>query len=399
MSHIHSLRLLLLVPLLLLSGCGQERAVATPAQLQARLAATSTINRTLYQQVVARMLKRLDADVAAGRQPRIDVLALSGGAEWGAFGAGFLHAWSQIPASDPRAMPQFDLVTGISTGALIAPYALIGDTQTLSRIDDLYRTSRPAFAKKQLWGFLGSQSGFYDISELEAAIRADLDATVVPGLRTLVGSNRAVLVASADLDLGVLRLWDVEQEAATSVDRLYAVERSAIAIPAAFDPVALDDSLYADAGVLMQFIALADPQVLASTLQRWNTAHPQTPAQLRQWIIVNNKPHEPLVTVQPKWTECLPRGMNLTIKSGIIGPITTMTLQAQLLRSQGIDVELRWISIPPDLPIDPALPPFDSRITVPLSDLGRRLGASQDGWQTKPPRFTEREWNDPSPAP
>lgn len=384
------LRLVLPALALLLAACGTQRQEALPAELHARLESAGVAHRALVDGVTARMLARLDAALAAGRDPVINVLMLSGGAEWGAFGAGFLHAWSRIPAPDPRAMPEFDLVTGISTGALIAPYALIGDSAALARVDDLYRTCRPAYAQRRLWGFLGEKRGFYDIGELEAAIRADLVSTVAPGLGRLADRNRAAVVAAADLDLGLLRLWDLTREAAT-LDRLFTIQRAAIAIPGAFDPVEIDGALYADAGVLMQFIALADPEALASALGRWNAVHPATPARLRQWIIINNKPHEPLRTIQPRWTDSLPRSMALMVKSGVVGPLTAISLQADLLRRQGFDVEVRWIAIPPDLAIDPEMPPFDERVTVPLSDLGRRLGAEQSAWRTAPPRFAERE--------
>jgi hypothetical protein len=54
-------------------------------------------------------------------QPTSNVLAISGGAEDGAFGAGLLVGWS-----DAGARPSFDLVTGVSSGALIAPFAFFG---------------------------------------------------------------------------------------------------------------------------------------------------------------------------------------------------------------------------------------------------------------------------------
>jgi hypothetical protein len=54
-----------------------------------------------------------------------DVLVLSGGGELGAFGAGFLSGWGQIKQGEYR-RPDFDSVSGISTGALIAPFAFVG---------------------------------------------------------------------------------------------------------------------------------------------------------------------------------------------------------------------------------------------------------------------------------
>ena len=56
-----------------------------------------------------------------GRRPVVNFLALSGGGSDGAFGAGVLCGWT---ASGKR--PEFDLVTGVSTGALTAPFAFLG---------------------------------------------------------------------------------------------------------------------------------------------------------------------------------------------------------------------------------------------------------------------------------
>ena len=68
--------------------------------------------------------------------PEMQLVAVSGGGENGAFGAGLLCGWSEHGTR-----PVFELATGVSTGALIAPFAFLGsgyDPQLTSR---LYRTS------------------------------------------------------------------------------------------------------------------------------------------------------------------------------------------------------------------------------------------------------------------
>ncbi|MBV8699995.1 MAG: patatin-like phospholipase family protein, partial [Bradyrhizobium sp.] len=52
---------------------------------------------------------------------QLNMLAISGGAEDGAFGAGVLSGWG-----DAGNRPSFDLVTGVSSGALIAPFVFLG---------------------------------------------------------------------------------------------------------------------------------------------------------------------------------------------------------------------------------------------------------------------------------
>src|SRR3954467_11082700 len=71
---------------------------------------------------------------ADGPLPPAHFLAISGGGGDGAFGAGLLCGWS-----DSGTMPAFKLVTGISTGAMIAPFAFLGGRYT-DRLREIYTT-------------------------------------------------------------------------------------------------------------------------------------------------------------------------------------------------------------------------------------------------------------------
>ena len=68
--------------------------------------------KTTTEQLLARTKREYD-EFASGRgpEPVINVLIISGGGDWGAFGAGFLKGWRRVPAG-PMAEPQFDVVTG-----------------------------------------------------------------------------------------------------------------------------------------------------------------------------------------------------------------------------------------------------------------------------------------------
>jgi predicted acylesterase/phospholipase RssA len=77
-----------------------------------------------------------------GTDETFDILVLSGGGALGAFGAGFLEGWGEIDSNGtPR--PDFDSVSGISTGALIAPFAFVGTDEAYSEIVELYRNPDP----------------------------------------------------------------------------------------------------------------------------------------------------------------------------------------------------------------------------------------------------------------
>lgn len=376
-----------LLALIACAGCSGGRAELPRDELYRRLERAGTANLDLIRDMHARIGRTLDADVAAGRKPSIDILSLSGGGDWGAYGSGFLRAWSQIPADDPRAMPDFDLITGISTGALIAPYAYLG---MYDRVDELYRGSSTDWAREHTLYGLISGNALYDISGLEDRIRDELVQTLAPALRAKADQQRSLVVATADLDLGLMRLWDL-QAIAADPERLFQVQRAAIAIPAAFEPVLIDGTLQADAGVLMQLIAVGRVQGMIDALEGWNRTHPGTPARLRHWVVVNNRTHEPPATVQPTWHGSLMRTSNMMLKAGVIAPLKNLALRTQVLRNRGIDAEFHWTAIPPDFPIDETLNPFDPRTTCALSDLGRKVALSATPWQEKAPLYLQHQ--------
>jgi hypothetical protein len=92
----------------------------------------------------------------------------------GAFGAGVLKGWSRVHG--PRATPEFDVVTGVSTGALIAPFAFLGDAPSLDTMVELYRHPRPDLVK-QRWPlyFLPAHESFATVPGLERELRARVD--------------------------------------------------------------------------------------------------------------------------------------------------------------------------------------------------------------------------------
>ena len=104
--------------------------------MKRRCASDAEIIKTLpvrLGQALERTKVKYDQYVAGETKapPVFNALIISGGGDWGAFGAGYLKGWQRIPAVHPLAMPEFDVVTGVSTGTLIAPFAFLGDTQSI----------------------------------------------------------------------------------------------------------------------------------------------------------------------------------------------------------------------------------------------------------------------------
>ncbi|HEX4795811.1 MAG TPA: patatin-like phospholipase family protein, partial [Humisphaera sp.] len=140
--------------LLGLGACSPEpRPERTREQLVEAREKASQANQESGKALLARFLTRAKVqydDYAAGRRaqpPTVDFLIISGGGDWGAFGAGFLKGWRKLQPDSALAQPDFAAVTGVSTGALIAPFAFLNTDDAISRIADLYRNPKPDWVK------------------------------------------------------------------------------------------------------------------------------------------------------------------------------------------------------------------------------------------------------------
>lgn len=97
--------------------------------------------RDALQAVQREKVALATAGKAAGPLPPANFLAISGGGDAGAFGAGLLVGWT---AHGTR--PEFKVVTGVSTGALIAPFAYLGP-----RYDDTLRQVYTSIGPKDVY--------------------------------------------------------------------------------------------------------------------------------------------------------------------------------------------------------------------------------------------------------
>jgi hypothetical protein len=241
--------------LVLGAGCAGVRQARPAAELlaqrQAHDAEQAEKGRAFRQRVVERLKARYDAHPEAPLM--YDILVLSGGGDWGAFGAGVLKGWSRVHG--PLAMPEFDVVTGVSTGALIAPFAFLGDASSLDTIVDLYRHPRPDLVK-QRWPlyFLPANESFATVPGLESELRGRVDMAMMRRIADATRQGRFLLVNTTDVDDGGSWVWDVGGEAQRAVetgdvDRVHRILLASSGIPGAFPFRVIDGSLYVDGGV------------------------------------------------------------------------------------------------------------------------------------------------------
>ena len=143
-------------------------------------------------------------------RPVVEILALSGGGGDGAFGAGVLTGWSERGDR-----PEFEVVTGVSAGAIIAPFAYLGPRYdgALREIWTKYQTSQIATAQI-LPGILGGAS-LADNAPLEDLIARYADKRLLREIAAEYRKGRMLFVLTTNLDAQRPVVWNLGEIAAS----------------------------------------------------------------------------------------------------------------------------------------------------------------------------------------
>jgi len=186
-------------------------------------------------------------------------LALSGGGANGAFGAGFLKGWSE---SGTR--PEMVIVAGISTGALIAPYAFLGSSYD----DDLERlftnmATGDLVAERALIRGLFSDA-LYDTRRLRDMLRWEIDEHMILEIAREYRRGRRLLIGTTNLDSKRPVIWNIGAIAQIGTQEANQLIRdvilASVSIPGVFPPVRIKvkvgdqvyDEIHVDGGVSTQ---------------------------------------------------------------------------------------------------------------------------------------------------
>lgn len=336
---------------------------------------------------------------AHGVEPTFDVLILSGGGDYGAFGAGVLKGWGNV--TDPAfRRPQFDVVTGVSTGALIAPFAFVGTEEAYDLAYYAYREPKPQwFRLRRLGAILLARKSFYDNSGLRHEIRTCMDDRMMQAIAKEREANRVLLIGTTNLDLGMLTMWDATRLAHEAVagrrddSTFHNVILASTAIPAVFPPVKIDGDLYVDGGVTRNIAYATDQEFADSAVNIWKKEYPvRQPPKWRVWVIINKQLGTAPEHLLPSWPAVMSRSLDLSIRASTINSLKSLALATQYLHLRdGVDVELRVMAIPDDWK-PPVKGPFKKETMNSLAELGYQLGADPGSWRTTIP-------NPESPSP
>jgi len=194
---------------------------------------------TEQEQALVREAKSLGVS-RGGVLPNAQYLSLSGGGDKGAFGAGLLVGWT---AHGDR--PKFKLVTGVSTGALTAPFAFLGPEYDAA-LTDVYTNIDPSkvFKKRFLPLAALMQDAMADTSPLFGTISHYINEEMLAKIAAEYEKGRLLLIQTTDLDAGLPVLWNIGAIAASghpsAADLICRILLASASIPAAFPPVLFD---------------------------------------------------------------------------------------------------------------------------------------------------------------
>ncbi len=179
------------------------------------------------------------------RGQRIDALALSGGGQNGAYGVGLIKGWREA------GIPRFSVVTGVSTGALVASHVFL-DSAEADEVMARFYTSvqrRDILCERNFLVGLTSDS-FMSMEPLERLIESVISDDVIDEVAVASeGGRRLLLIGTVNLDTGGYRIWDMGAMARSRQYVKYrAVLRASAGPPVAVPPVPLEGGMHCDGG-------------------------------------------------------------------------------------------------------------------------------------------------------
>jgi hypothetical protein len=318
---------------------------------------------------------------------RVEILALSGGGSFGSWGAGVLRGWGENP-SFPR--PQaFDVVTGISTGALQGTFVFLGGENDYQKLSESYLSvdNDDIFEERSLLCALTSNS-LRDQTPLLETLEAWIDDDTIDRVAGEAGVRR-LYVGTVDLDCGQFTIWDmVEVARSGNYDGYRKILLAAASIPILAQPVELDGHLHVDAGVREQ-IFLKDillPICEANLARRELEAAAGVPLDEqclppRLHLLVNGGFGVPAQIVNDKILDIAQRMFPLMLDQGMAGNLGEI---ADLVERFDLGVGVSWI--PEELLPDISSDQFDPVAMEKMHRDGREWAGTTAGWETTAPR-------------
>ncbi len=304
-------------------------------------------------------------------------LAISGGGSDGAYGAGVLTGWSE---SGTR--PEFAMVTGVSIGALIAPFAFLG-----SRYDEELHKNFTTIGAADIFEDRSTRDSLFDYWPLKRIIEQRVTAKLLSEIAAEHARGRRLLVVTTNLDSGRRVVWNMGAIAGHGEQGLKLFRDILLAsssIPGFFSPVPIEveangkkfHELHGDGTLTAPFFVVPE-----TMLSAYNTARLPF-SQL--YVLVNSK-------LGPEFK--MPDRNLPGVLGRSIGVALTAALRAELMLTyvgmQRHGIALRIAHVDPAFD-HPSRGPFDGKYMQALYDVGVAAGKKGAAFGDTLPEFSMR---------
>ena len=310
-------------------------------------------------------------------------LAISGGGQRGAFGAGLLCGWTEAGTR-----PEFTMVTGVSTGALIAPFAFLGPEydHVIKELYTSYSTTDIVKPRSSLKTLLGDAAT--DSSPLREKLVKYIDENVMAAIAAEYKKGRVLDIVTTNLDAARPVAWNIGRIASSgspaALQLIRDVMQASASIPAAFPPVMFDveangkryDELHVDGGatsVLYLYPIGLDWGKLAEKLE--------VKGRPNVYIIRNGVWRKHYESVDRSTIPIALRSMDSLMGSAVLGDAYRIYLATQ---RDGIDYHLAYI---PESFDEESSEPFDKEYMTKLFNLGKQMAIDGYEWHAVPPDY------------
>ena len=319
-----------------------------------------------------------------GPAPPAIFMAISGGGDNGAYTAGLLNGWTQAGTR-----PEFKLVTGVSTGALIAPFAFLGPKYdaTLKEVYTTIAAKDVIKTRSFISGVFGDAMA--DNAPLWTLTRKSVNEDLLKAVAAEYAKGRFLLVGTADLDARRPIIWDMGKIATyggpKALDLFVSIMIASASIPGGFPPVMIDvevdgkryQEMHVDGGTMAQVFAY--PAVLSAK----GMAKASGASRDRTLYVIRNARLDPdWAQVDRKTMSIAGRAVASLIHTQGIGDLYRMYATTQ---RDGVDFNLAFIPASFNAPHKEE---FDNAYMRQLYDVGYEMALNGFPWLKTPPGFT-----------
>jgi hypothetical protein len=391
---------ILLLSFAFFSSCG-SRTCVEPTVIKAEDKKRYDLSKSMLKTQMGRPLtEAIGIPVMKAGPQALNILILSGGGQNGAFGAGFLNGLAE--RTDNQNL-NFDIVTGISTGAMQATFAFLGpEYYQKLKTGYLNVSDKDIFYNRFFLSFLWSDS-ILNPAPLRSLLETMITMDVLEEVARIHRAGRRLFIGTLDLDIGNLVIWDmgaIAQEAKQqALKKYHDILMAATVIPVLFPPIKIEyltspgkpyDGLHVDGGAreilffrqfMLNFRNSAKMQI-----QRYKKQIARLD-QAQLTVIVNGKIGVDYDCINDYWIPIGARSLSTlkdeTADNGVFRAYTISCAEG---------IAFRMIRIPDDVDVESDEHAFNPATMQMLYNKGYEMAQSDPiPWETKPPTAEDIE--------